>query len=276
METVGWIATDIDGTITHDKYRIPQEILSFLEKKVSEGYRLVLTTGRPFTFASMALKECTFPYYFCLQNGSLVMQMPEKKVLWKNDFPEKAIALVEKAYSGFSSDFVVYAGYEKGDFCYWRPSKLNEKHLKYLEDVQRRQSESWRAVTAYENLDPHHFPLIKCFGTDAEMGVVEKRLKEHGLFQLTKIRDPFDADYFILLVTDLKASKGQALTQLINQYGRGKKVIAAGDDMNDYSLLQVADRRIAMDKAPLKLKSIAHSIASSATTDGIIQAIEEA
>lgn len=272
----GWIALDIDGTITLDKYSVPKEVVDYLRSRVLEGWNLLMATGRPYSFASMALHGFDFPYTFSAQNGSIVMEIPEKKVLFKNDIPESSIKLVEEAYAEMDSDFVIYAGYEKGDFCFWRPKRLNGEEHRYLGDLQKRQKENWQAVDSYENLDPGHFPLIKCFGNEPKMRELKARLEKTGKFQLAKIRDPFEEDYYILLVTDIRASKGNALAQVVELKGRGEKVIAAGDDENDISLLNQADIKIAMDHAPPALYEAATFIAPPTKDLGIIQALDMA
>lgn len=270
----GWIALDIDGTITLDKYSVPKEVVDYLRNRVKEGWNLLMATGRPYTFASMALYGFDFPYIFSAQNGSIIMEMPEKKVISKNDMPESSIKLVEEAYTGMDSDFVIYAGYEKGDFCYWRPKRLSKEEHRYIDDLQKRQHESWQAVESYENLDPGYFPLIKCFGNEPRMRELKNRLEKTGKFQLAKIKDPFEEGYYILLVTDREASKGNALAQVLKLKGRGEKVVAAGDDENDLSLLNQADIKIAMDHAPPVLHEVASFIAPPTKELGIIQALD--
>ncbi len=272
MEKRGWIALDIDGTITLEKYSVPSEVTSYLKDLQSRGWQIVVATGRPFTFASMALSRFDFPYIFLAQNGSLAMQMPEKRILFRNYMSPDLIPLVEGAYEGMVGDFVVYAGYEKGDFCYWRPKRFSKEEHRYICDLQKRQSESWQTVEKFDQMDP--FPLIKCFGAESKMGEIAAKLRAFGKFQVAKIRDPFEVGYFILLVTDLKASKGNALSQILHQHGRGACVIAAGDDENDISLLNAADVKIAMSHAPQQLHQIASLIAPPTKELGIITALK--
>ena len=78
----------------------------------------------------------------------------------------------------------------------------------------------------------------------------------------------------MLLVTDLSASKGGSLLEVLRLKGRGAKVIAAGDDENDLSLLKAADVKIAMDHAPKSLKEIADFIAPPTKDCGIIHALQ--
>lgn len=276
MVSKGWIALDIDGTITLDKYSVPREVTAYLRSLNHDGWNVAMVTGRPYAFAAMALSEFDFPYTFLAQNGSLALEMPEKKLLFKTYIQASSIHLVEKAYEGIDSDFLIYAGYEKGDFCYWRPKRLSSEDLDYLIDLQKRQKEKWQEVDRYENVHLDAFPLIKCFGYEPKMDLIASRLRATGKFEVAKIRDPFEEGYFLLLVTDQKASKGNSLTQVLELKGRGKRVIAAGDDENDISLLRVADTKIAMAHAPESLQQVASFIAPPTKDHGIIKALQMA
>lgn len=270
----GWIALDIDGTITLDKYSVPSAVSDFLRKLSNEGWMIALATGRPFAFATMALSDFDFPYVFLVQNGSAVLQMPEKKLLFKTYIPKSSIPIVEKAYESIDTDFVIYSGFEKGDFCYWRPDRMSEDDLRYLNDVQKRQKEMWQAVDDFSTIAQESFPLIKCFGTSQQMKQVASRLNVSRQFQVAHIRDPFEEGYYLLLVTDQKASKGDSLKEVFKLKGRGAHVIAAGDDENDLPLLQVADTKIAMAHAPAHLAQVADFIAPPTEDQGIIQALQ--
>lgn len=274
MESNGWIALDIDGTITLDKYSVPRPVTDFLRQLQRDGWNIAMATGRPFAFASMVLSEFDFPYVFLPQNGSLALEMPNKKILFRKYISAQMVHLVEKAYEGIDSDFIVYAGYEKGDFCYWRPQRFSPEDLHYLEDLQKRQKEKWQSVEKFDALDD--FPLIKCFGHETRMDKVASRLRATGKFQVTKIRDPFEEGYYLLLVTDQKASKGASLKEVFALKGRGERVIAAGDDENDISLLQAADIKIAMAHAPESLQQVATFIAPPTRDHGIIKALQMA
>ena len=272
MVSKGWIALDIDGTITFDKYSVPREVVDYLRKLNQDGWNIALATGRPLAFAAMALIQFDFPYTFLPQNGSAALEMPSKKLLFKKYILPSNIPLVEKAFEGIDTDFLIYAGYEKGDFCYFRPSRFSPDDLAYLEDLQKRQNEKWEAVDSFSKLDD--FPLIKCFGSEERMARVAQSLRQSGKFQVAKIRDPFQPGYFLLLVTDAKASKGDSLCEVFKLKGRGGRVIAAGDDENDISLLNAADTKIAMSHAPEALQQVADFIAPPTKDCGIIKALQ--
>lgn len=274
-ERKGWIALDIDGTITVDKYSVPQAVVDCLGALAEKGWDIAMATGRPFSFASLALKNFSFPYTFLLQNGSVALEMPEKKFLFKRYISPEVLPRVEAAFLGIASDFLIYTGYEKGDFCYWRPDRLGARERLYLEELMERQKENWQAVSVFDPSQIAPFPLIKCFGSSSMMQTVAKRLLDTDLFQVARIRDPFTPGYELLLVTDREASKGQSLQAVFQLKGRGTYVIAAGDDENDLSLFDVADIRISMPHAPLHVQEKADLIAPPTKEMGIISALQK-
>jgi HAD superfamily hydrolase (TIGR01484 family) len=271
---LGWIALDIDGTITLDKLSVPEPVIAFLREKVNEGWRIAMATGRPLTYAFFALEKFDFPYLILPQNGTLAMEMPSKKILFKHYIPKSALSEIELAYEGILGDFVVYGGYEIKDRIYWRPHRLDEEQKAYAAKVAENQREKSVAVESYQDIPQASVPLVKCFGTKTEMQRIAKRLSEKSLFNVTQIRDPHTENFEMLLVTDRLASKGQSLEEAVKMIGERGTVIAAGDDENDASLLKVADIKIAMAHAPDSLQSLAHFIAPPTSECGIIHALQ--
>ena len=270
---LGWIALDIDGTITLDKFSVPEPVVSFLREKVNEGWRIVMATGRTMTFALLTLRRFDFPYLILSQNGTFAMEMPSKKILFKRYLPKTILREIEQAYEGISGDFVVYSGYENHDKIYFRPSRLEPEQRTYVEELAKDEKQQPIIVQSYDEIPQEGIPLVKCYGMHEEMQRVASRLKDH-LFNATLIRDPHAENYFLILVTDHTASKGQSLAEVIQRIGPRGTVIAAGDDQNDASMLNVADIKIAMAHAPETLQKIAHFIAPPTSECGIIQALE--
>lgn len=274
MPFKGWVALDIDGTITLDKYTIPKEVIDYLRSKTKEGWRIAMATGRPLVFASIALSQFDFPYLFLIQNGSLVLEMPGKKELFRRYMPKSSLSLIESCLEGISGDMLVYGGYETQDTVYYRPKRFDSEHIKYLSNYWVRQKEKPVAVESFQEIEQLRIPLVKCFGRGEEMRRVVEGLKEHSEFNIALLRDPFTVDYFLLLITDREASKGQSLKAAIELLGESSgKIIAAGDDENDASLLEIADVAIAMDHAPESLQRIADLIAPPTKDRGILHAL---
>lgn len=271
--TKGWIALDIDGTITLDKYSVPEQVVAYLRKLYQEGWRIAIATGRPFQFASLALSSFDFPYILLCQNGSVAIEMPFQKILFKRYLTWDAIGLIEQAYEEIDSDFIVYMGVDQEDLCYFRPQRFPSDEWAAIEAWQKRQKEKWQGVARFTPELIPSFPLAKCFGRFEQMEKVSRRLKQLPCFQVALMKNPFDPASSIVLITDANASKGLSLQEIFKGLGRGPLVISAGDDENDMSLLEVADIKIAMSHAPEVLQKFSDIVAPPTSEMGIIHAL---
>lgn len=276
MGSKGWIALDIDGTITDNVHSIPKEVILFFKELVREGWHLVFVTGRTFSFGLSSLKALDFPYFLAVQNGSDILEMPSRHLFSQSYLKANIVEKLESAYRGQKEDFLIYAGYEKGDFCYYRPARFSQSFLEYLEVIKALSPEPWKPLETFAFSPEMRFPLIKCLGTKTAMQALNTTLETIPGVHATMIRDRFMEDLYLNLVTDAQATKGHALDRIMQQKKITGPVIAAGDDFNDLSMLHRADIRIVMETAPQEVLAKAHIIAPSASKQGIIQALTQA
>lgn len=269
----GWIALDIDGTITADKYKIPLKVLEYLQSLVEAGWKLLLLTGRSFYFAMRAVETLPFPYLLSLQNGSVVIKMPEREILLKNYLNTKSLETLDSEVNG---GIIIYAGIERGDFFYYKPHAFSMDDLPFLDEVKRRENPASQPCDQFNFHEIKTSPLVKTFGPKERMKSYVEKLKKLQLFDFSMIQDPFQRDYYFLLITNKFVNKGSALKEIVERYGRGNGVICGGDDENDYSMFEVADFSIAMPSAPDFMKKKADFIAPPVEEYGIITAISQA
>jgi hydroxymethylpyrimidine pyrophosphatase-like HAD family hydrolase len=90
------------------------------------------------------------------------------------------------------------------------------------------------------------------------------------------IRDPLGEDIYLILVTAKEGTKGKALHRIKDLVGNAGPTIAAGDDLNDISMLEEADIRIVMEGAPKEMLSLATIIGRHGKHHAIIEALTKA
>jgi hydroxymethylpyrimidine pyrophosphatase-like HAD family hydrolase len=274
MKEQGWIALDIDGTITHDKYAVPLEVAAYLRSLSQRGWSIVFATGRSLSFALRALSGMDFPFTCLPQNGSAAVSIPGQQLLFKHYLSPDSIASLDWAFEGLSSDYILYGGFERKDQIYYRPSRFLKEESSRIKIWQEREKEPWKALDEFSADKIGPFPLAKAFGPLPRMKEAAERLRQLSLFEVAFIRDPFAENEGILLITDPKATKGAALKELLKTQGKKGRVIAAGDDDNDRSLLECADVKIAMPHAPSSLLEMADFLAPPTSQNGIIYALQ--
>ena len=266
-------AFDIDGTLTHRYDWVSSEVVKRLGELHDAGHPIALITGRIFSFAEKILNYFDFPYLLAVQNGADILEMPSRKKLCHYYLDGAAIEQIEAAYAGHKEDFVIYSGIDKGDFCYYRPERFSEGMVPYIKKLESLGAVPWQASNF--DLEGEAFPLIRCFGDYRAMAHVKAKLSTKPQFEISMIRDPIDPRLYLNLITHPKANKGNVINFLRNRYP-GAKVIAAGNDFNDFKMLKAADIAIVINTAPDEVWAIGDISAKAPEEGGILEAIEEA
>lgn len=273
---IGWIALDIDGTITDQTHHAPAQVIEFLHSLEKLGWELVFITGRTFSFGYSVVKEFDFHYYLAIQNGADILYMPHKDLVARHYLNHQIIPALEEAYRGEKEDFLLYAGYEGGDFCYFRPQRFSAKMTEHLKKIMALSPEPWKPRENFDFEQGLTFPLAKCLGTKEAMQRINDKLQKYPSLSTTLIHDPLGEGIYIILVTAKEATKGCALQVIKNTLGEGGPVIAAGDDLNDVSMLEAADVKIVMASAPKQMHKMATILAEHGKEHGIIGALKQA
>lgn len=272
----GCICLDIDGTLTADPMAISEETVNVLKELHKRGWEFLFITGRAYSFACRVLNVMDFPYYFSVQNGADLLLMPEKRLLAREYLSSSLIPKLELIAKNVSEGFLIYSGYEKGDFCYYNPAEFTQTMIKHLEVVRTMSNEPWVERESFIFKEEESFPLVKCLGTQEEMTELYKLLKHVPEVKSTCVKDPL-ADFIHLnLITSPSATKGTALEKVRSYMPEGTLFIAAGDDYNDISMLEKADIAIVMNTAPKIMIEMADIVAKSAKEQGLIKALLQA
>ena len=271
----GTIALDIDGTLT-DGPHLSSNVIAYLKSLVDSGWRLVFITGRTFKSGYETLKGLPFTYYFAVQNGAIILEMPNKRILSKKYLDRSIFYEMDLICKDEASDFVVYSGFENNDQCYYRPQNFAPELLGYLNRRIESYREIWHPLVSYDDMSLEVFPSVKCFGLYSSAKILSGRIEKRLGLHVPMIRDPYGTDYYVVQATHPKISKGLALQEVIDLTKERGKVIAAGDDYNDESMLAAADIRIVMATAPIDLQEKADIIAAAASEEGIIKGLEAA
>lgn len=272
----GCICLDIDGTITADPHYIPQPVLDCFRFLYGRGWQFTFATGRTFSFALKTLREIDFPFFFAVQNGADLLHMPEKKLLSREYLPSGAVFALEEIAQGKKEDFLVYAGWEMGDFCYYRPNKFSSKIMDHIKIIECFSEQPWRKMEEFAFPLGQAFPLLKYLGEESEMKELYELIKQIPGVQASCIKDPISDGVYENLITAPDALKGKCLRKIREHFPEGTLFIAAGDDYNDVSMLKEADIAIVMGSAPEAVMSLADIKAKSADEFGIIEALLEA
>lgn len=273
LHSKGWIALDIDGTLTAEIDSIPGEVSRYLETLVHEGWNILILTGRALSYFNSVMNAFSFPYYLAIQNGADILKMPEMKLVNRQYLTTKELKVIEKLHLS-EEDMIIYSGFEQGDFCYFRPHKFSKPLLEHLDHLKKYSPQPWKQMETFDFASDFSFPLIKCFGNEETIRKIEVELNLIPSLHASTIRDPVTKRHHFNIVTHRHSTKGKALRSIVGD--SALRIIAAGDDRNDLSMFAEADISIVMETAPKDVLAVADIIAPSAAKHGIIEALQKA
>ncbi|MDX8430605.1 MAG: HAD family hydrolase [Candidatus Algichlamydia australiensis] len=275
MEKRGVLALDIDGTLSGSDHHIPDGVAHFL-KDLSHDWEIFLITGRSFTFAETTITKLEFPFYLAVQNGADIMRMHDKSLLLRNYIDGETLKNLDELLHDEPEDFLLYSGYDLGDYCYYRPKRFSEGLLDHFEELKRFSPTDWHEIESLQIKEQQAFPLVKYFGKEADAFRVQDKIATIKNLTVSVIRDPLNPDYHMAMITHVDANKGTSLKKLLTHAGMHGPIIAAGDDNNDEPMLNLADCKIVMGTAPPHLLRTADIVAAASTEMGIIDALQKA
>jgi HAD superfamily hydrolase (TIGR01484 family) len=266
----GVLALDIDGTLTNEAHSMPRAVAQELIRYANEGWVLFFVTGRTFKWAWPLFKDLGVPYFLALQNGALLLKMPERQILAKNYLP---MSILEKV-GEYSPDCAIFSGFENEDIVYYRRDRFDKEELDYLDFRKNLLLESWVDVQDFSRLPFSSFASLKWIGREGKLEKIVQDAEKRGL-HLPLNRDPVQEGYFVAQGTHADATKGLVLKGWLQTMPNfSGPVIAAGDDANDLSMLLEADVKVVMEGSPDALIRAATVIAPPAAALGIIQGLK--
>ena len=271
----GIIALDIDGTVTAETHALDPAVREALDDLHHAGWKFIFITGRPFHWGYETLQSLAFPYALAVQNGALLLEMPARKILGRKYLKQDLFPQLEAICQDEQTDFVVYSGFEHDDWCFYRPGRLSSPILSYVMKRTEALGEKWHPLESFSQLPVASFSSIKFFAQKEQASRLSHWLEHNLRLHAPPNRDPYNPEFYVVQATHSEATKGDALQQFIQLTSASGPIIAAGDDYNDRSMLQLADVKIVMANAPAELLKLADVIAPPADQNGIIQGLSE-
>lgn len=260
------IAIDIDGTLLNEKHMLSDRVKEALKKKRQEGVYIVLCTGRPILGVQEYLKalELNEPdNYVITFNGALVQKTDTKEIL---------------------------AHHTLDIHDYYKINTLAmELGLHMHTETTEAMYTSNRDISPYTVIESGMTNMPLHYRTPEEMDkemVVSKMMMIDDPQLLSKRIPDIPSDYtdtyefvqsapYFLEILNKQATKGNALKDLTERLGlQPEEVMAIGDNMNDYTMIEYAGTGVAMGNAVDGIKEIANEITKTNAEDGVAYAIE--
>lgn len=258
------IATDLDGTLLNEDWKISAGNIRAIRKAVDNGVKVTLATGRMAAATRGYARELGLDVPIITYHGALVEQALSGEILYRKVVPvQLAVEIVQYLLQkGIHTQIFLK------DRVFVRKTNLYSDEYSKMSNLEVEEADIFKLLEK----EPDGVEKILCIGEEAELQEAGEELKALYADRLHFTSSSFN--FFDMIHPEV--NKGTALKALADQWGiRADEVMALGDSLNDKEMLSYAGIGVAMENAHPELKKIADFITSSYKEDGVAEAIKK-
>ncbi|MBP3949578.1 Cof-type HAD-IIB family hydrolase [Bacillus suaedae] len=260
------IALDLDGTLLTDNKTISDKTKLTIQKARNEGHLVMISTGRPYRASVDYYKELELDTAIVNFNGAFVHHPLDQSFGTYHSPLDLATAktVIETCEAFNVSNIMVEV--------------IDDFYLRTFDEVMVKTLLAGQNPVEHGNLlhilkeDPtsilihpqdHHVAELRDLLKEAHAEVIDQRV--------------WGAPWNIIEIVRAGMNKAVGLKKVADYYNIPKeRIIAFGDEDNDFEMIEYAGQGVAMANGIDQLKSLANAITLSNEEDGIAVYLEEA
>lgn len=262
------IVSDFDGTLIDDNQQISQKVRSAINEYIENGGIFAVCTGRMLRSILPQVRALGLKGLVIAYQGSIIADIESGKIIKFSGIPYEGIVEICRTLEELNQPINVYADNDlytdipKGNEylqLYERIVGVEAEHIdgKISDFVESRKlfCQKVAVLIKQEERDALYAELLKRFGDRFDVTCSAKVLVE---------------------VSPLSDNKGAAVKFLAEHYNIPlEKTVAAGDNLNDLSMVKVAGVGVAVGNADPLLKAEANFVSVSNNDGALAQIIEK-
>lgn len=254
------IAVDLDDTLLNSEVKISEENKKVIQACLDQGIHFTFATGRMFRSAVNFAKELELTLPLITYQGALVKTTDNEEI--QHHVIEEKVA---KDLIDFLKNYDMQLNVYMNDTLYME--KINDFGKEYVR-ISRIEHE----ITSFpEGLHTEPTKVLLAGQPELLAEIQDEAIKRYkDVLAITKSKDYF------LEFGNPQAMKGLALKSLADSLGiKKEEVMAIGDGMNDFDMLQYAGLGVAVENAVEPVKEVADFVTASNDQDGVAKAIKK-
>ncbi|AXY24658.1 haloacid dehalogenase [Suicoccus acidiformans] len=267
MTKIKLIAIDLDGTLLNDETQVPQANIAAIEQVIKQGYRIVICTGRTLQGAKRFIEQLNIEAgqeeYTIFQNGALTYRLPEYECIQVFTLNAKAkqagLAFVRKHQ-------LELVAFDTEHF--YVVDNPEPTHL--VKDDAETLAMDMVFVSEEEFLANDRINKLTFIAPEAKLDQAQAA----GIASLEEYGNPVRSQPWLIELLPQAVNKGVALKALAAKLGfEASEVMAIGDQLNDYEMLEWAEHSVAMGQAVEPIQKLARYQTKSNNEAGVAYAL---
>lgn len=254
------IAIDLDGTLLNSNGIVSGETKETLRQIINKNIKIVLTSGRMIDSIRKIAEEIGGQKYLIAGNGSIVYDIENHQILYKNFLSKEKVLDVIKICEQNSIYYNIYTENEvltpalKYNVLYYHKENANREEKdrtkitlidNMYEYIQNLESENFLKITICDEDKMIFNSIIKMLKQIKGIDVLD--VEHMSRKNITQGTETVEISYSYTEVSAQNVDKWEAIQYILDKEGIIKEeVIAIGDNINDKKMIENAGLGIAM------------------------------
>ncbi len=234
--------SDLDGTLLNSNAKVSENTVRIINGLIEKGVYFTVATARSQRTAIPMTENININVPRVLMNGTVIYSPDNIKY---HSIPEKSVSEISALYNKHNLKGTMF-------------EMINNKLIVH-ENISITNKENPIYITANNNYDIL-FPL-------------ERDIDKLDNISHTFYEDTYTGKWFLEIFSD-KATKANAVKYLRQEYNFDR-IVCFGDNLNDITMFQESDLRVAVANAKPELKKLADFITLSNDDDGVAVWLEK-
>jgi Cof subfamily protein (haloacid dehalogenase superfamily) len=259
------IALDLDGTLLTDDKKISKKTKQVLSEIIEKGHHVCISTGRPYRSSSMYYEELGLNSPIVNFNGAFVHHPHDAKFgIHHNPLEVDVAKNIIKACESFHVKNIMV---EVLDEVYLKNHDevivntfIMDENPLHIGDLHKNLMEDPTAILIHP--EDHHIKELRTMLEKEHAEVIDQRV--------------WAAPWNIIEVIRSGINKARGLEKVAEYYNVPReRIIAFGDEDNDFEMIEYAGHGVAMGNAIDELKERANYVTLTNEEDGVAHYLKE-
>ncbi len=277
MKTKTLYISDLDGTLLNDKSRVSEYSAEKITQLSERGAMITIATARTPATADILLKDCKINVPMIVITGAATWLHDVKRYSTTTIIQRTLLEdLLNDFESAGISPFVYAFNNENGCASaldvYHKYPTLNPREQDFYAD--RKEVKRFFIGEDVPQEKRENVILLFAIGSTSAIMPLADTLRKKGLCSVSAYPDIFDPNSSLIEVFAPGVSKANAVLNLKNAVG-ADRVVVFGDNLNDISMMKVADVAVAVENAYPEVKDVADIVIGRNIDDAVVNFIEK-
>lgn len=284
------IAIDLDGTLLNSNGVVSNETKNVLKQIVNKDIKIVLASGRMIDSIKTIAKEIGGQKYLIAGNGSIVYDIENSQILYKNFLSKEKVLDVIKICEENSIFYNIYTQSEvltpslKYNVLYYNKENANREEKdrtkinivdNMYEYIKNSEKEDFLKITICDEDRTIFNSIIRKVKQIKDIDVLD--IEHMSRKNITNGTETVEISYSYTEVSAQNVDKWEAIKYISERENiLSEEIIAIGDNINDKKMIENAGLGIAMKGSTPNITEIANIVTEeNNNADGVAKVLKE-